>query len=199
VLHDYTRRRDRPVYLWLYYCFPALQARYDGYRTFPGFFARTVLRQMPMYHRAGIRGMFIEHSSEFDQSHLGDVPELYLTLKLADDPKLDGQAAYEEFFRLFYGSAAAPMRRLYEAVEDTYSHPDAYPDKIKTSPGHQHQTRELAWGSLGTPERMAAFARHMADAKRLARTDLERTRVGWFETGIWRPMSEGAAAWAASR
>ena len=35
------RTRERPLYLWLYYCFPALNAKYGNFHYFPGFFAHT--------------------------------------------------------------------------------------------------------------------------------------------------------------
>lgn len=196
VLEEWTRDRDRPVYLWLYYCFPALQAQYDHYDIFPGFFAHTAVRQMEWFRRAGIRGLFIEHSSEFGQSVLGDIPDLWVTLKLADEPEQDGNALIDEYFRRFYGAAAAPMERLYALLERTYSRPDAYPESIRTSPAHQHQTRAIAWGSLGTPERMAALRALMAEARAAARTSEERARVSLFERGVWEPMERGARAWA---
>jgi len=196
VLRAFTADRRRPVYLWLYYNFPALQAQYDGYQTFPSFFARTLLRQMPMYRQGGIRGMFIEHSSEFGQSHMGDVPDLWLTLKLAEDATLDGRALYVRYFREFYGAAAQPMRKAYELIEAAYGTPGNYPDSVRLSPGHQHQTRELAWRYVGTPERMAQIGRQIEEARKAARTETEKARVELFGRGIWQPMVEGAAAWA---
>ena len=181
----------RPLYLWLYYCFPALQAKYEGYNAFPSFFAHTAVRQMAMYHQDGIRGIFMEHSSEFGQSHLMDVPDMYVCLKLADDPTLDGNALIDEFFERFYGAAAEPMRRLYERIEETYCSPTSYPDAIRLSPAHQHQNQALAWGSLGTDERMAEFGALMEQARQAARTDLERRRVDLFDRGIWQYMQEG--------
>ena len=49
------------------------------------------------------------------------------SFKLADDPGLDGNQLIEEFFTRYYGSAAAPMKALYCAIEDTYSNPASYP------------------------------------------------------------------------
>ena len=42
------------------------------------------------------------------------------------------------------------MREAYGLIEDAYMTPEGYPDEIRLSPGNQHQTEELAWGSLGT-------------------------------------------------
>jgi hypothetical protein len=183
--------KRRPLYLWLYYCFPALQSRSGKYNSFPSYFAHTAVKQMRMYNDADIRGIFIEHSSEFGQTHLMDVPDLYVTLKLADDPTLDGDTLIDEFFTRFYGAAADPMRRLYEAIEQTYSSPGSYPPEIQESPAHQHQTQQLAWKWLGTEERMEQFGKLMAEARAAAHTDLERQRVALFEHGMWDYMLEG--------
>ena len=197
VLNTWARREGarRPLYLWLYYCFPALQAQYEHHGVFPSFFAHTVVKQMALYHEAGIEGIFMEHSSECEQTHLMDVPDIYVTLKLADDPSLDGDALIDEFFTRFYGAAAEPMRRLYERIEQTYCSPGSYPPEIQSSPAHQHQTEELAWKWLGTSERMAEFGGLLAEAERTAATDVEKQRVGLFRKGIWEHMTEGRRQW----
>ncbi len=191
VLDDW-RRHDpsRPLYLWLYYCFPAL-TRHGKFHCFPGFFAHSVVRQMKLFHDARIRGIFLEHSSEFGATCLMDQLEFYLTFKLADDPGLDGDKLIEEFFTRYYGAAAAPMKSLYCAIEDAYSNPASYPERIHKSPAHQYQTAQLAWDSLGTPARMAEFAKLMTAARAAAKTPTEKERVALFEKGIWDYMVEG--------
>lgn len=183
--------KDRPIYLWLYYLAPAACAKDGHWYCFPGFCAHAMVQQMKMYHDAGIRGFFIEHTSEFDESYLFDQLELYVTFRLADDPTLDGNALIAEFFDRYYGSAAKPMKAFYEEVEDTFSDSVNYPMEIQTSPNQFAQTNEIAWGSLGTSERMAKLAGFMIEAKRLARTEAEKTRVAFFERGIWDYMVTG--------
>ena len=194
-----TREKGRrPLYLWLYYCFPALNAKQHKYNAFPGFSARTVVQQMRMYADAGIEGTFLEHSSEMGQSYLMDQLELYLTFRLADDPTLDGRALIDEFFRRYYGAAAAPMRAFYELVEDTYTNPECYPEDVRQLPGGtQHQNEERAWRWLGTEEKMAALGSFMAQATAAARTEAEKRRVGLFRRGIWDYMLEGRHAYLA--
>ena len=182
---------NRPLYLWLYYCFPALNARSGKFHYFPGYFAHTAAAQMKLFHEAHIAGMFIENSSECNESYLMDQVEFYVTLKMADQPELDGNQLIDEFFTRYYGAAAGPMKELYLAIEETFSNPKNYPIEIQRSDAHQHQTKQLAWGSLGTRQRMARFGQLMAQAKAAARTPQEKERVALFEQGQWEYMRKG--------
>ncbi len=192
VLADWRRQDpERPIYLWLYYCFPALNAKYSKFHYFPGFFAHRVVEQMQLFHATKVRGIFLEHSCEMGATFLMDQLELYLTFKLADDPQLDGEKLIKEFFTRYYGPAAVPMKALYLAIEDVYSNPASYPETIQKTPGHQHQTAQLAWDSLGTPERMTLYAGLMDQARVAAKTPVEKARVALFEKGIWDYMVAG--------
>lgn len=184
---------ETPKYLWLYFHRPG---RVDP-PFFPGFMARQMVEQMRDYHRRGFRGIFAETGSMRDEQ--GNRPrapiismlELYLTYRLADDPELDGHAMIDEFFRLFYGSAGEAMQALYEAIEQVYCDPDNYrfnPDRY-----FGYQAAAIAWGRLGTAERMDRFAGLMEAAKAAAVTDMEKKRVALFERSVWDRMKEGRA------
>ncbi len=187
---------ERAKYVYLYYCFPSLSAVGQQFRCFPGFFAHSLIKELATYHRAGVRGIYYEPSylAYERRSAVLDQVECYLTWKLVDDPTLDGQKLYEEFFTRYYQAAAVPMRQLYEAIEETYSNPANY------GAGPQgHQTEAIAWGELGTAERMRQFGRLMRQARRLATGDLEKQRVALFEKGIYQYMVAGRQAWEQAR
>ncbi len=186
---------ERPLYLWLYYNFPGWLVPREHFKVFPGFFAHTVIEQMRMYHDAGIRGIFMEHSAEGGQSFLLDQLDMYVTLRLADDPGLDGKAVIDEFFTRYYGAAAESMKALYIAIEETYSDPANYPPEVQNADRHFHQTEEMAWGWLGTEERMVHFGNLMQQAGEAAETDMEKTRVEMFDRGVWQPMVAGRREW----
>jgi hypothetical protein len=197
---DWTREGvTRPTYLWLYYCFPALQTWAEGWQFFPGFFAHTVAEQMALYHQAGIRGIFLEHSGEFGQTFLMDQLELYLTWKLADDPDQDANQLIHEFFSRYYGAAGSAMQELYQQIEQTYMTSTNYPPDVQNKPGQWHQTEQIAWEYLGTPSRMERWAGLISRAKAEADTPLARQRVALFEEGLWQPMVKASAAYAAKQ
>jgi len=184
-----TKEKDRPIYLWLYYCFPEEIAMNSGWSCFPGFFAHTLDRQFKRFAKDGIRGAFL--------NNLGDYLDTYLTFRFLDDPSQDVDRLIDEFHTLYYGPAAAPMKQLYLRIEETFSNPANYPEDIRTGKRHSHQTEEMAWGYLGTEARMVEFARLVEEAKRLAQSDLQKQRVALFEKGIWEPMVEGRRKYVA--
>ena len=184
LFHDWIEKeRGRPFYLWLYYCFPEEIAINNKFHCFPGFFAHTVDRQFKMFARDGVKGFFM--------NNLGDYLDTYVTFKLADDPSQDVDRLIDEFHRLYYGPAAEPMKKLYLGIEATYMNPRNYPPDIAEGRVGGHQTPELAWKFLGTAKRMAGWGRLMGQAKALARTDLQKRRVGLFERTFWDYMVAG--------
>jgi len=169
--------QDRRSLLWLYYLFPVYSAQLGKFHCFPGFFAHGIDGWFKLFHRQGIRGAFFEG--------MGQDVEAYLTFKLMDDPTLNVDALLEEYFTSMYGPAAGPLKRLYLRIEEIYSNPDNYPADA------HHQTAEIAWGRLGTPERMDEFGALMTLAQAQAESDAQKARVRLFDKQIWEYMTVG--------
>ncbi|MDR3688078.1 MAG: DUF4838 domain-containing protein [Fimbriimonas sp.] len=186
-----TKEKDRPIYLWLYYCFPEEIATNGGWHCFPGFFAHTLDRQLKMFARDHVRGVFM--------NNLGDYLDTYLTFKMLDDPSIDVDRTIREFHLRYYGAAAEPMEKLYLKIESTLMNPANYPDSVRLGNRHEHQTEELAWKYLGTADRMAAMGKLMAEAEALASTDVEKQRVALFRHAFWDYMVEGRRAWVSKQ
>lgn len=174
-----TEYKELPLYLWLYYTFPREIAENNNFYCFPGFFAHKIGEQFKLFHELGIRGMYF--------CGYGQEVEAYVTYKLMDDPTLNVDELLNDYFSRYYGKAGRPMKELYESIEETYCNPDNYPKGALLG----HQTEQIAWGNLGTKERMAKFEKLMKEAKKLAETDLEKKRVELFELGVWNYMVNG--------
>ncbi len=179
-----TKEKDRPIFLWLYYCFPEETAMNGGYYCFPVFSPHTIDRQFKMFARDHIRGAFL--------NNLGDYLDHYLTFKLMDDPALNVDQLIDEFFTRFYGPAGKPLKALYLAIEATNADPKNYPQTKVPVTGI-----ELAWKYLGTAERMAQFAALMAQAKAAGGTELQQQRVAVFEKAYWNYMQDGRKQYVA--
>ncbi|MFA5203109.1 MAG: DUF4838 domain-containing protein [Lentisphaeria bacterium] len=170
-------KQQRPLYLWLYDTFPKEVADAVKFHCWPGFFAHTLDQQMKLFHQLGVRGFFY--------CGYGQDLEAYLSYKLMDDVSLDVNTLMDDYFSRLYGPAGPPMRAFYRLVEETYCDPRNY------DPADRHQTMPIAWGKLGTPERMAQLGEHMRQAKALAATDLQKKRVELFELSVWSYMVAG--------
>ena len=92
-----------------------------------------------------------------------------------DDPTLDVDALLDDYFA-HYGAAGPAIRAFYSLVEERCCNPANYP-KPKGGGTRGRQAGRVAWNHLRTKATMEQLASHMADAHRLARTDLGRTRV----------------------
>lgn len=175
--------------VWLYYCFPSLAATYQQFRCFPGFFAHHIKPQIQKYADSNVKGIFIEPSymgKGWKNGILMDQLDIYINWKLADNPQLDANTAIDEFFTLYYGPAAAPMRDFYLLVEKIYCDPDNYPSLTKD------QNEEIAWKKLGTETRMNTLENYMEEAKKLV-ADKEpfKERIEIFDKGVWQYMLKG--------
>ncbi len=175
-----TLTPTQPLYLWLYYTFPLEQARNGKYHCFPGFFAHAIGEQFRFFADQGVNGMF--------HCGWGQEVEAYVTLKLMVDPRLDVEMLLDEYFKGLYGAAAAPMKQMYLAMEKTYVDPALRLEKGASGPG-------LAWGRLGTAERMAEFQAFLDQAKGAATTEREQRAIAMFEHSTWSYMLQGRASY----
>jgi hypothetical protein len=177
LLRDWgTEGVGRPLYLWLYYTFPVETANNGKYHCFPGFFAHTIGKQFELFRRYGYRGMF--------HCGFGQEVEAYVTFRLMEDADATVDRLLDEYFTGLYGPAARPMRQLYEEIEQTYCDPRNYPRERASG-------AEVAWGHLGTPERMTRFGALLEEARSLAQTDEQKHRVELFDLGVWSYMVAG--------
>lgn len=170
-------KQKRSLYMWLYDTFPVEIANNGKFHCWPGFFAHTLGEQMKLFHKLGVRGFF--------HCGYGQEVEAYLTYRLMDDVTLDVDALLDDYFTRLYGPAGQPLQEFYRLVEATYCNPANY---AKTD---RHQTMQIAWGKLGTPERMAKLGRLMEQAQVSAVTDLQKKRVALFEQSVWNYLLAG--------
>jgi hypothetical protein len=183
--HDKGRR----FYVWLYYHFPEFD---EAFHCFPGFCAHHLDKEIKMYARDGIRGAFL--------NNLGEQVDLYITLKLFDDPSLNIDTLLDDFFGRYYGAAGEPLKRMYLRIEEIFSDPANYPEEVRTNlTGQYHQTEEMAWKYLGTEPRMAELAAMMAEAEQAPVDAVEKQRVALFRKAIWDYMVEGRQQYLAKQ
>ena len=178
--------------VWLYQCFPDEIAENNHFHPFPGFHAHTLSRQFQMFAQDQVRGFFLCGVASYIDG--------YLTFRCLEDPSFDVDRALDEFFTLYYGpTAAAPMKELYLGIENTFMSPANYPVTVQKDDIHFHQTEEMAWQYLGTADRMANWAKLLAQAQAAALTPEQKQRVDIFAKDLWADMLAGQQHWAAKQ
>lgn len=201
---DAWSEQKRPLYLWLYDCFPQWIARDSNFYAFPAFQAHTFDRQFKHFKKRGAQGAFLNGFTwaqfqgdyryrVWSEEVVGVMEQLdhYVMFKLFDDSSQDVDKLLDDFFTRYYGRAAAPMKELYRQLEDTYSNPTNYPPEVQASPKDFHQSEEFAWKWLGTEARLTEWAKLMAAATQAASTPKEQARVELFRKGVWEYLVAG--------
>jgi hypothetical protein len=178
-----SKESNRPIYLWNYYCFPTENADVGGYHAFPGFSAHVLDKQIKMYAKDGVRGVFL--------CGVGEQVDYYITMKLYDNPDQDIDALLNEFFSSYFGDAGSVMKQFYTTIEKRFNDPNSYSEEVRTKESQFHQDEEKAWKYLGTAEVMAKLEKLIQSASEQAKTDIEKTRVASWKIGIWDYMKEG--------
>ena len=179
----WVESKDRPIYLWNYYCFPMEPAVIQGWHCFPGFSAHRLGNLIKMYHADGVRGVFL--------CGIGEQVDYYLTMKMYDQPELDVDELLDEFFSNYFGSAAEPVKKFYIRIEEIFNDTSNYPEEVALHDKQFHQTEEIAWKYLGTKERMEELGKLIEQAKTMTVTDTEKARLATWEIGVWQYMVQG--------
>jgi hypothetical protein len=121
-----------------------------------------------------------------------DQVDAYVLFKLLNDPTTDVDQLLHEFFTRYYGEeVGASLEQFYRRVEEIYMNPANYPKEVQTEDKTFHQSEEIAWGCLGTPERMVELGKLVAKAKAVVHDGVEKQRFDRFEQGVWNYMLEG--------
>jgi hypothetical protein len=184
---QWVEPRDRPIYLWNYYCFPTEAANMQGWHCFPGSSARHLSEIIRMYYTDNVRGVFL--------CGIGEQLDYYLTMKMYDDPALNSDALIDEFFELYFGVAALPMKAFFDRTETIFWDTSRYPEAVATQDNQFHQTETMAWKYLGTEDVMTELRSLIEKARAMASDDLERRRLATWDAGVWQYMVEGREMW----
>jgi hypothetical protein len=162
----------RRLHVWNYFHHPMERALIGGWKCFPCFMPDVISKSVKRYAREGIRGYY-----------LCGVPQqlgYYLYMRTAFDAETDWETLTEEFFRLYFGAAAEPMKEFYFRISE-----------INRDEGILGVTEKDSWENLGTEARMEELKGLVGQAVASVRTDIERQRVGTWKKGIWDYMAEG--------
>ncbi|HOX37604.1 MAG TPA: DUF4838 domain-containing protein [Candidatus Brocadiia bacterium] len=179
----WREKSPAPMFMWVYYHHPMEMALIQQWKCFPDFMPHVSAQYMRMFIKDGVRGIF--RCGEPDQL------EHHVMVKVWDDPTLDTDALMNEFFDLYFGAAAEPMRKFYARIEETVTNPANYPPKKKG------WDEAISWDNLGTAQRMDELGALIAEAETLAKSDIEKKRVALWRKAVWQWMLDGRAEYLA--
>lgn len=172
---QWRQKTKAPMFLWVYYHHPMEAALIGRWKCFPHVMVHDTAKSMRMFIRDGVRGIF--ECGEQDQL------EQYVMAKVWDDPDVDVDGLINEFFRLYFGAAADPMRNFYLRLESIACDPANYPPPYTRRDGIDW--KNAAWERLGTPQRLEELGALISRAERLAATETEKARVGLWRAALW--------------
>ncbi len=181
---QWQEKASGPMFLWVYYHHPMEPALIEKWKCFPHVMVHETANAMRMFINDGVRGIF--ECGEQDQL------EQYIMVKLWDDPKLNVDAAIDEFFRLYFGNAGGSMKKFYLRLESIACDLANYPKPYMRSNGIDW--KKVAWEKLGTPERMQELGQFLASAESAATGDLEQKRMANWRAAFWDWMRQGQQA-----
>lgn len=181
------------LYGWLYYL-GGMMGQTDA--DYPDACAFQVPAFIKSLYDAGMRGLYIQQAENVGYSFLMSQLELYLTLKLAADPTLDGKALIDEFFVRYYGEAGSMMKQLYAEMEQVKFDISNYPEEVRRGDKYNLLSPEIAYRYLVTPERAERWGKLMDEAVASA-TGVHKERVQQYKTGVWDRMTAERAKFLA--
>lgn len=174
----------RPLYLWLYASLTT--GHMPQAPMYPGFMGSLYDDLFRKYHKAGVRGFFL--------NGIPPEPETFVLYKLGDNPDLDSDKLLDEYFlRMFGPQAGKTLREFYRVNESTFINPRNHPPGVSGA--------DYWWGALGTAPRMAKMAAliEQAEAQLVDAPELWQKRFAIVKLGTWEYMKEGRAQYEASR
>jgi hypothetical protein len=189
-LYEAWREKTKaPMFLWTYYHHPMEAGLVGGFKCFPNVMVHDTARSMQMFIRDGVRGIF--ECGEQDQL------EQYVMAKVWDDPSLNVDALIDEFFRLYFGPAGAPMKKFYLRLEAIASDQSNYPAPYHRRDGIDWKT--VAWERLGTADRMDELGALIGQAEQQTLTAAEKQRVALWRAALWDWMRQGREEYLAKQ
>jgi len=187
MLTEWSKRSKSGFYLWEYF------DQVQGYNPggidvrFPGIFLNVLEDDTRFLRSLGLKGTFNEllispvGIPNFIQDHLN----FYVWSRLmAQDAHEDLKAAdlLEDYCKVFYGPAAAPMKKFFELAQERYTNPEfrkLRPDQASVD-----------WEGICPPVELERFRGFLNEADALAPDGIYATRVSLIREAVFNRMEK---------
>jgi hypothetical protein len=153
--------------LWTYQCEAAFGRKLPGVpETYPRLIAG-FLHAL----RGDIAGMYMESDA---LSHTCRNMDMYITMRLLWNPDQNVDALLDDYFKVYYGPAAGPVKTLFKRFEDNWIKywKMAVPDKAVSGhlgvSGNAKELQKLVWSKVYNPPELQNLDKMLAGAERAA-------------------------------
>lgn len=147
LIERWTNSGAKRIATWDYY--------FGAPYPYPRQFTQWIGESIPYLHRAGVDVFFSQLPSVWGL----DGPKAWLTAELLRDPEQEVAALLDEYYKNFFGQAAAPIRHFYETAEQTRNEREGPANWIKFY-------RDEAGVELFTPEILSRMRGYIDQAIR---------------------------------
>jgi len=167
----------KKIFFWDYYLFPESRT----YERFPMVAPHSIATDIALMKRLGLKkGMMCQMDEAFLRNLVLDHLRIYVTMKLLDDWDSDVDDILEEYYRLFYGPAAGPMKEFWTSLEQMYFR--------RRDPKSKYTGADYDWMVLCPPEDIKRLGKMVAAALRMAPVgSLYRKRVELINDAVYQP------------
>ena len=181
------------VYLWWYWLWPTS----SGYTSFPVVSPYEVGAMVRAMKRFGFRGgVSVQIDGNPGAGHYWSYPVLdhlrvYVLAKMLDDWDLDEREIVDEYYRLFYGPAEAPMKEFWEFIHRApydrhpgVTHPERY-EKWRRE--EEPKPGDWDWRYVCPPEDLKQLGRWLDEARSLTtEMSIYRERVNLIDKAVYQ-------------
>lgn len=175
------KKHTDELYVWDYF----LNQQFNNFKSFPWIAPHQVADNVLSLKEVGISGYSIEkpHFNYVWANIVEDMINVYVTYKLLDDTSRSVDGIMDEFYKLFFGPAAPPMKEFCEKAETLWL------SKNNKSSNEKSQ-QALSWEVLCPPETLTEFNALIQKAKKLAIQEPYATRVRLFQEAVYKQMEK---------
>lgn len=176
----------KDLYAWEYVLFPL----YGKDNLFPAIVPRRVAEAMKFHKELGTKGIFYQHcANNFWRYPAMEHLHNYMAMTLNDDIDQDPNAILNEYYKLFFGPAAKPMKAFNEEMEKMFV--DGGGLFKKSIAGGANETAidaQFCWTKLCPPGKIKELSALMEKAKLLAKDEPYKSRIALMDNSILQFM-----------
>ena len=175
----------KDLYAWEYILFP----QFGKDNLFPAVVPHRIAEAMKFHKELGTKGVYYEGNGNFWRYPAMEHLHNYMAMTLNDDADQNPDQILEEYYRLFFGPAAEPMKEFNEEMERLFVQGgELFKKSIAGGANNTSLDAKFCWTKLCPPGKLRELAALMEKAKALATDEPYKSRVALMDNAILQFM-----------